>query len=96
MYLRENTQAIGAFILDGTLRCCSSAHIDNYPLAFVERCPPCPTPCGHHDSNHFGKLPGRGLSLFSFFLYTTVSIIVGYLHNSADGGSAVDETDFLM
>jgi len=70
----------------------SSAHIGNYPLAFVGSCPSCPKTPRRHYWNHLRELPDRRLSLFSFFLFTAVSIFFGYLRNSADGSYATTET----
>src|SRR5499427_6898104 len=76
----------------GPLNRCSSAHIGNYPLAFVGPCPFCPTTPRRHCGNHLRELLGRRLSLFSFFLFTAISTIFGYLRNSAHGNRATTET----
>src|SRR5262249_4769463 len=76
----------------GPLNRRSSALIGNYPLAFVGPCPFCPTTPRRHYGNHLRDLLGRRLSLFSFFLFTAVSTIFGYLPNSAHGNRATTET----
>ena len=75
----------------GPLNQRSSAHIGNYPLAFVGSCPSCPTTPKRHYWNHLRELLGRRVSLSSFFLFTAVSIFFGYLRDSADCSHAPTE-----
>ena len=70
----------------------SLAHIGNCPLVFVGPYPSCPTTPRLHQRSHLCEFLGRGVSLFSFFLYTADSAFLRDLRDVTDGGGSTAKT----